>query len=259
MIDCFRWLFTRKAKQKEAEPATKASIGPHDVDFTGLSSESAKTLTFRLTNLSGARFDGLTLSHVQLNAPGWAEYDGRAALRQEIALRQKKGELTDDEYRDLSDQYTQLKINLERQGHYRDSGKFHISEQELTRDYNWKHGKYHVWLFHSLYKWLSGYGERPFWAIGWFAALLALFSTVIACMTTDLGAVPYVGWEWVEHGFVKVLKTGLSLITPFKGLWFEHMTVENYGVYIVRFIGQVSILAIQLPLMILAIRRWFKR
>ncbi|MCA9483998.1 MAG: pentapeptide repeat-containing protein [Nitrospina sp.] len=242
-----------------------------EVDFIGLSSESAQNLTFRLTNLSGAIFDGLTLSHVQLNSPRWGEYKGRVVLRQEITLRNGRRYLTDDEYRDLSDQYTQLKINLERQGHYRDSGKFHISEQELTRDYNWKHGKCHVWLLHSLYKWLSGYGEEPFLAIRMFFFQILFWSLAvlgISAQETHLlndESMPhfihevYFDWGFLKWFGVEWFRFALEISTPFKGAWFADLQVGKAFEYIIRVSGQIFILAIQLPLMILAIRRWFKR
>ncbi len=229
------------------------------VDFLGIPSEAARNLTFRFTNLGGAKFDGLTLSHVQLNSPRWGEYNDRFALRQEVEIRNKNRKPTSQENRDISDQYTQLKVNLEKQGHYRQSGKFHYSEQELAREYAWENKKLIKWFAHSLYKWFSGYGEKPLRAIGWFFGLIILFSIWVAYLDTNFATLPYQGWDWFNRGFTKVLRTMFFLATPFKGNWYDDLGTDNIGQYIVRAFGQIMILAVQLPLMVIAIRRWFKR
>ncbi|MCH8314194.1 MAG: hypothetical protein IID17_14560 [Nitrospinae bacterium] len=137
-----------------------------EVLWKDLTTESAKNLTFRLTNLSGSKFDGMTLTHIQLNAPTWAVKDRRNVLYEDL---QSKGEKrTADQLRNIEDQYTQLKNNLERQGNYLHAGDFHYGEQEVRRERLIKEKGFYTdipnifkYLLATFYKAVSGYGERP--------------------------------------------------------------------------------------------------
>lgn len=260
-----------------------------------LTTESAKHLTLRRVNLSHSIFDGMTLSHIQLNAPGWLEKEGRRMLmveaenrsvrkrpwvnhllkkilgnslikkrlhkKQKEVNRFKKwfkrivfywtlGKTSHETLRDIEDQYTQLKNNLERQGNYLHAGDFHYGEQEVRREIIW-----HKWKTERrlsslwdgglglLYKFLSGYGERSLQAIGIMLAVLAMFSWILY-LAGDYGY-----WESM-----------VRLITPFS--WRadlapgKSLSLTDHF-FLIPF--QIILLAIQVPLLVMAVRRRFKR
>lgn len=275
-----------------------------EVLWKDLTTESAKNLTFRLTNLSGSIFDGMTPSHIQLNAPEWAKKDERNVLYED--LQSKGEERSPEQLRNIEDQYTQLKNNLERQGNYLHAGDFHYGEQEIRRErvkmerlglrvsflkfYEYflpffinsymkkKNGlqfinglkdvflilfinfpefyrtgeeewrklwnqfkdefkKFSILLLAFFYRLLSGYGERPERAIIMFFLLLFGFSVMVF---------PFNDWQFFQ--------TLADLITPFS--W-RKGNLESHHFLLIPF--QLFLLGIQLPIMILAIRRRFKR
>jgi hypothetical protein len=251
-----------------------------------LTTESAKNLTFRLTDLSGSIFDGMTLSHIQLNAPTWAEYNGRAILYEEKKLRDAGGKLKIEDLRNIGNQYTQLKNNMERQGNYLHAGSFHFSEQELrlerleanrnerrkTREWpkfpDFKTKKlnstqikayskelwrviatdtksYFLSFLTRCYRFLSGYGERPARAVGVFVGVFALLWVGVGVFDGQEGAFkPFVEVS-TPFSWAKPLVKGDPLI------WKWH--------FLLLIPVQLFLIGVQLPLMILAVRRRFKR
>ena len=77
--------------------------------------------------------DSVVRSFQRTFAPDWAKHDGRTALYEEKKLRDEGGKLSMEDLRNIGDQYTQLKNNLERQGNYLHAGEFHFAEQEIRR------------------------------------------------------------------------------------------------------------------------------
>lgn len=232
-----------------------------EVLWKDLTTESAKNLRFRLTNFSGSIFDGTTLSHIELNAPKWDESLGRKALAKEVALREKgkiKPDTNIDELRDLKNQYTQLKNNLEQKGDYQHASDFHYGEQEIRLERfklirklerkNFKH--LDGYILTTLYKLLSGYGERPLRAFLVFIGGL-LFSALLLFNIENF-AEP-------TQGKASYFKALVQLITPFS--W-KNGLQDNFSFTWDKFIligSQFLLLGVQLPLMVLAIRRKFKR
>lgn len=212
-----------------------------------LTTESAKNLTLRRVNLSHSIFDGMTLSHIQLNAPQWFEKDGRRMLFEEKNIKRDIRNLEN-----IEDQYTQLKNNLEKQGNYLNAGYFHYGEQEIRREILWKKRSLFNWFLSWCYKWLSGYGEKPWWALVTTLFSILLFSFILILLDgTSLTFLPEVLVE---------------VITPFswKGSESLKATLTNtHGIDLLRIylliVFQILFLGIQLPLLVLAVRRRFKR
>jgi uncharacterized protein YjbI with pentapeptide repeats len=237
-----------------------------EVSWRDLTTESAKNITFRLTNLSRSIFDGTTLSHVQLNSPTWAGETayGRRMLFEDCEWRREKECPSPDELKNLKDQYTQLKVNLEKQGHYRESGDFHYGEQEIHREILRKEG-WRCNLFKRFLTWsysgLSGYGERPLNAVCWFFGLFFLFSTVLSLGHSHFAFPPGKIYEIANRGGSRLLQSMMHLITPgiWKDIWKEELAISNMLYLGLLVIFQILLLGVQLPLLVLAVRRWFKR
>jgi len=233
-----------------------------EVCWKDLTTESAKNLTFRLTNLSGSIFDGMTPTHIQLNAPEWAKYKDRTALYEEKKLRDAGGKLSMEELRNIEDQYTQLKNNLERQGNYLHAGDFHYGEQEIRRERllkeqgTWKNlGNLPIWVLTWFYKFLSGYGERP-----WRAALIFFILLFVLTLNNFIGYDSMRFDKYTSFWGLKVFKSFVHIVVPFS--WKDKVKkigISNWCPYLVFILGQLFLILIQLPLMILAIRRRFKR
>jgi hypothetical protein len=255
----FSYVF-EKAKDKGVE-----------VLWEDLTTESAKNITFRMTNLSGSVFDGVTLSHIQLNAPKWLKEKGRNVLAEERQLRENSGEISIDQLRNIEDQYTQLKNNLERQGNYLHAGDFHYGEQEFRREilklesknlkgFKAKCGHFFSRTLSWFYKRLSGYGEQPGRAVRVFLGLFVALWLGVSCLD---------GRKGVFRPFVEVstpfswAKRNLSQPWPPTPPSKEISSVDppsNWKPYYWFLIpGQLFLFGIQLPLTILATRRRFKR
>ncbi len=227
-----------------------------EVRWKDLTAESAKNLTFRLTNLSGSIFDGMTPTHIQLNAPKWAVVQGRKGLYEEKQWREKGEVISLDQLINIGDQYTQLKNNLERQGNYLHAGEFHFAEQEIRKEILKRELKsekdllkkatisYSIYLSWC-YKWFSGFGERPARAVGVFLGLFALLWVGVSL------------FDGIEGGF----RPFVDVSTPFS--WAKPLVKGDPLVWKWYFLGlipgQLLLFGIQLPLMILAVRRRFKR
>ena len=263
-------------KNRKESFHTAVFHGDAVVLFKDLTPESAKHLTFRLTDLSRAKFDGMTLSHIQLNAPTWLKVGLRQMLYEEYEFREshkKKpkwerfkmyfSKLPDEkkmQLKNLENQYTQLKTNLERQGDYYNSGHFHYGEQEMRR-------KGFYWLgrlfgLTHVYKLIAGYGEKPQRA-GLSALALLLITSITIIFLKGLEGGMAVGdllqiKDWYQVT-VSIFKTSVGVITPFS--WrgeISQITGSNWWHYAVLIIGQI-LLYVQIPLFIMAVRRRFKR
>ncbi len=230
--------------------------------WTDLTTESAKNLTLRRVNLSHSIFDGMTLSHVQLNAPEWLEKDGRRILYESEFTQPNLNNL-----RNIEDQYTQLKNNFERQGNYLHAGYFHYEEQETRKKILELKGFSFDLLLSRCYKWLSGYGEKPWRAINSALGMILLFSIVLAVMNSEFrGLGELSSLQFAEKGLSKLFGAIIEIVTPFS--WKSSKSLletftDLHGVKLWRIVllvlFQIILLGIQLPLLVMAVRRRFKR
>jgi hypothetical protein len=244
--------------------------------WNSLTTESAKNLTFRLTNFSGSKFDGMTLSHIELNAPNWDESLGRQALAEEITLKERnKISANIQELRDLEDQYTQLKNNLEQKGNYQNAGDFHYGEQEIRRKIVWlkiwekssfenfgleiwaKFKLLGFWALTTFYKISSGYGESTFRAIFIFFIMLFSLAWFLDSFIVGFDLIKWKNFFTTDRP--NYFKTVVKLITPFS--WRNDLLPNNDFSWDKVFLvfSQFGLLGVQLPLMVMAIRRRFKR
>jgi uncharacterized protein YjbI with pentapeptide repeats len=75
-----------------------------------------------------------------------------------------------DRYGQVERLYRYLKINYETENDFKNAGDFQYGEMEMHRRASkWR---WFPFYWYNLYRWLSGYGERPSWALGWLAGFL---------------------------------------------------------------------------------------
>jgi len=248
-----------------------------EVLWRDMTQDSAQNITLLHTNLSHSRFNGLTLSHLNLNAPDWAEFEGRVILGEELRFREKGWRnISKSDLRFIEEQYTQLKKNFEEKGNFLHGGDFHYGEQEMRREILKADGKNVMYLLATLYKNFSGFGENPLMALRVMVRLLLMFSLSICLFSVDWNAVAQINWyeikvfsfpffaekckEIFSQGFGEIFRAMVKLITPFS--WRSEIKgIQGWGIfeYSLLILGQLLILAVQTPLLVLSIRRWFKR
>jgi hypothetical protein len=167
-------------------------------DFQNITLEKEASLVFEDCSLTKVKFTGTDLRRLTFHNVDWhpchapladffikkfslpwqKKFRGRQAVYDEILLREKTREACDlflkygfkvarqkstkvqvEEYARVEELYQGLKQNYEKMGDYKRVGDFHYGEMEMHRRASpWR------WLpvyWYNLYKFLSGYGERP--------------------------------------------------------------------------------------------------
>ncbi|MCH7921633.1 MAG: pentapeptide repeat-containing protein [Nitrospinae bacterium] len=212
-----------------------------EVDFRNLILEAPDKVRFQHANLSQARFLNTRLDKIQFIDVDWHEREGRKALYDE--------EFAEEGYELVAQLYRQLKKNYEEQRDYPGAGDFHYGEMEMTLKQQWKDGKFLSWLLTRAYKFLSGYGEEPLWAIYilfWIWVLPAILAYMQPIMSTD-----------PSPGFFGGLLDSLLVSIKAMSLRLPETPKPILGKFVM--ILQVFLGPIQLALTALALRRKFQR
>ena len=170
--------------------------------FRHLEFQENGALRFQDLSLARVQFQGSDLRRAEFNHVQWHPYWGRQAVYDEVLLRHEEkqnpwfwtwlscGPHADppsfwtDKYAEVERLYRDLQENYEKARDYKKMGDFHYGEMEMHRRANkWRWFPFH---WYNLYRSLSGYGERPFRALGWLAAFLAIFTGLLAWIGLDL-------------------------------------------------------------------------
>ncbi|MFQ5674215.1 MAG: hypothetical protein ACE5G9_14130 [Nitrospinales bacterium] len=200
-----------------------------------------------------------------MNAPEWDKTENyRTILYKEKLFRDTSNAFSDSQLKNLENQYTQLKNNLERQGDYLHAGHFHFGEQEirrkiLQREKNSKNKLERLLIW--CYRFLSGYGERAGRASTVFLGGLLAASLVLALVSADYSGIAKMGvWQILRTGLVKWFGSGVEIVTPFSWRYtMDGINSSNWFRYAILIFSQIALLGVQLPLLIMAVRRRFKR
>jgi uncharacterized protein YjbI with pentapeptide repeats len=141
-------------------------------DFRGVTIEPLDALVFRNADLTKFRFRGTDLREAEITDAKWPRIGDRQGVYDEIGpLKGKSGR----EWAHIERLYRELKQNFEDRRDYERARDFHYGEKEMRRmnpKTSWA-----LWLWLTLYKLVSGYGEewgRPLVCSG----LLLLVSTL---------------------------------------------------------------------------------
>ncbi|MBD3291535.1 MAG: hypothetical protein GF393_01315 [Armatimonadia bacterium] len=190
----------READLRRAEIGTleiRAESGPY---------ATRSPTVMRGTDLRGALFTGIRLepepdlSDATFDQP--MLLDERCAREDAVWQWVKRDrDLSDDERPTLSDCeaiYRQLKLNYQESGEYATAGDFFVRESECKRTQ--LRGEQPIEYFkHTIFYWLSGYGERPMWVLRWMATLVICFAWVQGALGLYDGETPVVGpgIDWI--------------------------------------------------------------
>jgi uncharacterized protein YjbI with pentapeptide repeats len=183
-------------------------------DFSILEIREQGSLIFEHSSLSKIRFEDSDLRIPQFYAVTWRRYWGRNVIHDEMELRQRENvkitnslistsyladvsinyinyndiyPFIDEAYPrfgDIEKLYRELKINYEIQEDYKNAGDFHYGEMEMHR-----RGSKWCWFpfyWYNIYRWLSGYGERPSWALGWLAVFLSVLTGLVWWLNLEI-------------------------------------------------------------------------
>lgn len=129
-------------------------------------------------------------------------------------------------YTEIASMYRKMKVALDVSKDYQQAGWFYFNEFEMSRlalKYEkgfWKYVSY------SLYKVISGYGEKPFWSFLWFWFFTFLFSIINLLLigfkykdefikyNFDFYAIPnFITFFWIKDFYTSILFT-ISRVIP---------------------------------------------
>ncbi|MDO9567375.1 MAG: hypothetical protein Q7J15_11635 [Candidatus Desulfaltia sp.] len=116
--------------------------------------------------------------------------------------------------------YRQLKVNFEKKGDYVDGGEFHYCEMEMCRLLNRQLSLY------SIYKFLSGYGERPSKAIVVFLVVLFSLSFLHLLIGFDVGN-KNINYDIIQ--IISMKSVSINDIINSIHLTFSNLTLRNLG------------------------------
>ncbi len=152
---------------------------PFIANFQEVEVKKDGSLQFQNLSLATCIFKGSDLRLIGFHNVQWRNYYHRKIIYDEyyyINNSLLKGMLCI--FPPIEQLYRYLKINYEQQGDYKNSGDFHYGEMEMhRRGSRWR---WFPFYWYNLYRFLSGYGERPIWALGWLAVFLAVFTGLLA-------------------------------------------------------------------------------
>jgi uncharacterized protein YjbI with pentapeptide repeats len=251
-----------------------------DTAFVGLDIVKDASVTFEKVNLGKASFEDTNLELISFRAVTWAMPRTRFrpfALWDEFRPENANYER---DYEKIAENYRQLVINYEKKRDYDSAEIFHIGEMETRRKRKadvWRGiaPKTAIWLkewFNSygLYRLLSTYGTSY-----WQALLVLAFFILISSVSfmyagfetenppsrvieyniiTDTAHVPVSAKEWMTD-YKEAVSYSLSIITFQRERFYRPTALESrLCLYIA-----VVVLTAQLAMVLLAVRRRFKR
>ena len=175
-----------------------------DASFDNISFTKNGIIRFRDISLSRATFKGTDLRRCWFFNVDWNQVKGRNVIFEELSLNEKekiwgsyrlkcnikrncsqesnsknKSECPEkSDYARVEECYRYLKLSYEKAGDFKWAGDFHYGEMEMYRRASkWR---WFPFYWYNLYWTLSGYGERPSRALGWLAAFLAIFASLLS-------------------------------------------------------------------------------
>jgi hypothetical protein len=155
-------------------------------DFGFMKIHNNGIIIFQDLSLAKVEFFGTDMRLIKLYNVEWHNFYGRKALFDEVLLHKREINLfkriiaiimnksigfSNEQYSRIEVLYRYLKLNYLTEGDLKQAGDFHYGEMEMHRKANfWRRRVPISW--YNLYWALSGYGERPSWALAWLAGFL---------------------------------------------------------------------------------------
>jgi len=145
-------------------------------DFSYLRFAEAGRLHFQDLSLAHATFTGADLNLCRFHNVDWHPFRGRQALHDEMLLYKEENP-SKEEYARVEESYRYLKLNYEGAGDFKRAGDFHYGEMEMHRRASkWRRFPFY---WNNLYRFFSGYGERPLRAFICLLALIPVFAALV--------------------------------------------------------------------------------
>jgi len=152
------------------EKETKNLCFYNIVDWSYARFLKPKLIDFTSVDFSKCRLSFADFSSVNLVDIKWQEKNNRKVISDEIEDKKSIN------YSIVENAYRRLKKNYENSGDYSYAGDFHIGEMEMKRLAQIKFFRY--LSLTSLYKYLSGYGEKFWRSIIWLIGFIFIFSYI---------------------------------------------------------------------------------
>jgi len=235
--------------------------------FISVEFQKPEDVLFRMVNLSKCFLVNTDLSKVELTGVEWYTKKGLFFTRKAV-YDEVSGE-KDKNYQLIEKLYRQLKKNFEGRGSYGEAGDFHYGEMEMRR-------LSHRWFFRylsltSLYKILSGYGEKYWLALFWLFLFLLFFSLAYLVIGMKLQTAKVVEMRIIQYS--PALSFHIFLDHNF---WWDYYQSLIHSLEIATFqrdkafvpisttgrlfeILETILIPIQVALSVLAVRRRFRR
>lgn len=209
-------------------------------DFQNLEFQDRAVLRFHDLSLAQVRFTGTDLRHIDFRNVIWHSYSNwffrkdvtwlpiRQAVYDELLLDEKEPSLfarvkstlinlavfwkwpyrhilkpDKGDYARVEELYRYLRINFEIKGDYKNAGDFHYGEMEMHR----RASPWRRWVpisWYNLYRCLSGYGERPLWALIWLIVFIFGFSGLVWQLGLTVNS--YGNWADFWDSFIYILQ-----------------------------------------------------
>lgn len=229
-------------------------------DFISLNFRDEGILRFQDLSLSQVQFAGSDLRRIEFHHVQWLSYRGRQSIFDEAILRKNEKEdpwflkwlscyapyadppsLWGDRYGEIERLYRYLKINYEGEGDYKNAGDFHYGELEMHRRASkWR---WFPLYWYNLYRLLSGYGERPSWALGWLAVFLIGIGGLVWGLGLDVINPPHIAG--FGDSFIYILqKATLQRPTWAEPMGFWGKLVAGFSVLLIP--GQAALFLLAL-------------
>ncbi len=155
----------------------RADLRRAEIGTLEVRAEAGPYTTREPTTLRGADFRGALLTGIRIEPEPYLSdatfdqpmlLDERCARDDSVWERVKRQrDLPDDARSTLADCeaiYRQLKLNYQESGEYTTAGDFFVRESECKRS-QLRHESMFEYVKHTIFYWLSGYGERPLWVM----------------------------------------------------------------------------------------------
>jgi uncharacterized protein YjbI with pentapeptide repeats len=202
---------------QDINPQDEAGRAPPFMgNFWKLEFQDRGVLRFQDVSLAHCTFTGTDLRRPEFQHVTWGSWRCRQIIYDEVKLREKeKGKAWHrgwfrsqvlpwlafqapyepppetpwgDRYGQVERLYRYLKINYLTEQDYKNAGDFHYGEMEMHRRASqWR---WFPFYWYNLYRLLSGYGERPSWALGWLAVFLVGLAALVWGLGLEVGNPP---------------------------------------------------------------------
>jgi uncharacterized protein YjbI with pentapeptide repeats len=178
---------------------------PFEADFTFLTIKANGLIVFQDLSLSKVEFFGTDMRYMELHNVEWYNLFERKAVFDEVLVNKRENNLlkqiirsilnkptgpTKEQYSRIEVLYRYLKLNYEKEGDLKQAGDFHYGEMEMHRKAKFWRRRFPL-SWYNMFWALSGYGERPSWALGWLVVFLVGMAGLVFGLGLEVANPPH--------------------------------------------------------------------